>query len=117
MPCYLNKAAPDVDQYVEWSTISDGPVSEVMTREEAVGKHGEERVARTDVTGVSWKDPDLTPRWNSTELVDGWPDVDVPAGTVRHADMCLFTTLLHEQSYRAAADLVTPHTYDDEDED
>jgi hypothetical protein len=46
MPRWLMKT--DDDEYVEWSTVVDAVVSDVMTRDEAVEAHDEERVRFTD---------------------------------------------------------------------
>lgn len=65
MPRYIVKAAPDIDLYVEWSTVVDNFIWS-GTREELV-KYGqfsgwrlniEERIARADATGTSamWED-------------------------------------------------------------
>lgn len=46
MSRYVIKLAEN--EYIEWSSVVDAPVSVVMDRGEAVAKHGEERIARTD---------------------------------------------------------------------
>ena len=48
------------DQYVEWSTIVDAPVSYVTDRETAAVAWGEERVARADEKGTSYLDIEET---------------------------------------------------------
>jgi hypothetical protein len=48
------KLAPD--EYIEWSTVVDAPVSYVLDREEAVQEFGEERIERADKTGTSYYD-------------------------------------------------------------
>lgn len=44
------------DEYVEWSSIVDAPVSYVVDRETAVGAWSEERVDRADRNGHSYRD-------------------------------------------------------------
>jgi hypothetical protein len=46
------------DEYVEWSSITDSPVSWIKTRAEAVEVWSEERVARADKHGDSFQPPD-----------------------------------------------------------
>jgi hypothetical protein len=42
------------DEYVEWSTVVDAPVTYIIDRAEAVAEWGEERVARADAKGTSF---------------------------------------------------------------
>lgn len=60
MPHYLVKLADD--EYVEWSTIVDAPITYIMNREEAIAytenesestEKGKDRVARVDEKGHS----------------------------------------------------------------
>ena len=44
------------DEYVEWGSIVDAPVSYAMGRAAAVDEFGEERVARADKKGHSYRD-------------------------------------------------------------
>lgn len=70
MPRCVIKPHPDKNEYVIWSTVVDAPVSEILTREEAVQAYpgGEESVARADETGASWADWRNT-FWGTTELI------------------------------------------------
>lgn len=63
MPKFLVKLADD--EYVEWSTVVDAPVSYVMTRDEAVAwRNGdEEAIQRADDNGHS-------ALWMSAQSVD-----------------------------------------------
>lgn len=44
------------NQYCEWSTIVDAPVTMIMSRVEAVAFFGEQRIARADKNGHSFFD-------------------------------------------------------------
>lgn len=57
MPSYLVKLADD--EYVEWSTVVDAPLSYICERERAVSRWGEDRVARADEHVTSHTDPDF----------------------------------------------------------
>lgn len=46
MPRWIVRLAPD--EYVEWSTVVDAPVSYISTRDEAVKEWGLDRVVRAD---------------------------------------------------------------------
>lgn len=48
------------DEYIEWSTVVDAPVSYVMTTEEALREFGLARVLRADLDGTSYRSPRLT---------------------------------------------------------
>jgi hypothetical protein len=50
----IYKLGPDA--YVEWSGAADGPLSHVMTREEAHATYPAERMARVEANGHSGKD-------------------------------------------------------------
>jgi hypothetical protein len=50
------------NEYVDWSTVCDAPVTYIVDRAEAVGTWGEERVARADANNHSWLDmPAMAP--------------------------------------------------------
>lgn len=51
MPRYLVKLADD--EYVEWSTVVDAPVTYIMDRDTAIGYRDAETVERTDRKGHS----------------------------------------------------------------
>jgi hypothetical protein len=44
------------DEYVEWSTVVDAPVSYIMNRKDAISEWGEDRVLRADTHGTSYRD-------------------------------------------------------------
>jgi len=44
------------NEYVEWSTVVDAPVTYIVDREEAVKEWGDERVSRADKEGHSFVD-------------------------------------------------------------
>lgn len=44
------------DQYLEWSSVVDAPVSYLHSRSEAVSLWGEDRIARADLRGHSYQD-------------------------------------------------------------
>lgn len=67
MGSYVAKIADDA--YVEWSSVVDAPVSWVQTREQAVKRWTEERVARADANGTS--------------ILDGYPAGNTPEEIVR----------------------------------
>lgn len=48
------------DEYVEWSTVVDAPVSYAITRAEAVEAFGASRIARADEKGTSYLSPPYT---------------------------------------------------------
>lgn len=55
MPSYVIKRAPDVDEYLVYSTVVDHPTSYVLTRDEILDWHDvdESRVRRADENGSS----------------------------------------------------------------
>lgn len=86
MPRCVIKPHPEKDEYVIWSTVVDAPVSEILTRDEAVRKYpgGEESVARADETGASWADwRDIF--WGTRELIR-----EISVGNEHFHGMCRF---------------------------
>ncbi|WP_418345927.1 hypothetical protein [Rhodococcus pyridinivorans] len=73
MPRIIYKSAPELDEYVWWTTVSDGPVSGVLTRDQMhayllketsmTADEVEERLQRTDEAGSSWES--RTPMWDT----------------------------------------------------
>lgn len=49
------------DEYVEWSTVVDAPVSYILNRVEAVREWGEDRVGRADAYTMSYVEPEYPP--------------------------------------------------------
>ncbi|MCK2199179.1 hypothetical protein [Corynebacterium callunae] len=86
MPRCVIKPHPEKDEYVIWSTVVDSPVSEVLTRDEAVREYpgGEESVARADETGASWAD-DRSIYWGTKEFIR-----EVNVGDTCFKGLCYF---------------------------
>lgn len=59
MPRYILKIADD--EYVDWSTIVDAPVSYIVTRAEAVARWGKDRIGRADAYTTSLIEPEYGP--------------------------------------------------------
>jgi len=59
------------DQYLEWSTVVDSPVTLIMPRSEAVARWGEVRVARADCRGHSFQDNYYGGRYTTPEELIG----------------------------------------------
>lgn len=55
------------DEYVEWGTIVDAPVSCVMSRRAVVREFGEDRIARVDRNDTSF----IAPPYTLADLLDG----------------------------------------------
>lgn len=56
------------NEYVEWSTVVDAPVSWVMAYDEALEAAGDPaRIVRADVFGTSY----LSPPWSLRDLLNG----------------------------------------------
>lgn len=71
MPRFIIKVVPDVDFYVEWSTVVDN-WTKAGTREEFISQWGEDpaRLDRADETGSSAIPPFF--KWDETEfIIDG----------------------------------------------
>lgn len=78
MPSYIIKRAPDVDEYLYYSTVVDHPTSYVLTRAEMVefveretghAAYTAERMARADENGTSAMWPRL-----GADAFGGWND-------------------------------------------
>lgn len=111
MPRYIIKPRQDEDVYVEWSTIVDAPVSDTMTRVEAVVAHSEDRIARADECGHSWLWT-REPWWDHTINVSEVQPC--PRGTIRHADAGRFAHALMAEDYDTATSYISP--FDDEED-
>jgi len=63
MPSYIVKADPDVDLYIEWSTIVDAPISWGTAEELNLAPERKERADRTGTSShhgfESWDDGDM----------------------------------------------------------
>jgi hypothetical protein len=90
VPRIIYKSAPELDEYVWWTTVSDGPVSGVLTRDQMhayllketsmTADEVEERLQRTDEAGSSWES--RTPMWDTEHYVDGEADL------IPHRSIC-----------------------------
>lgn len=111
------KPSPDRDEYVIWSTVVDAPVSDVLTRDEAVRKFpgGEDSVARADETGASWQDWRErfwgTKQWiRELRVEDQWFE-----GHYRFEDLPEIMRAWESQDKYALNRLITP--FEDEEND
>lgn len=57
------------DQYLEWSSVVDAPVTLLMPKAEAVRLWGEARVKRADKRGHSYQDAYMNERETPEELI------------------------------------------------
>lgn len=67
MPSWIVRLADQ--EYVEWSTVVDAPVSTIAARAEAIDRWGDERIERADEHVTSCTVPELWPR-NADEFID-----------------------------------------------
>lgn len=118
MPRFLIKATRDRDAYIEWSTVTDSPVS-IGTRAEYAAAFGESRLARTDRNGTSAKWFDA----QHGELEEGgWADESlIVVEGAEHPGMLprerlgdLYDLLSADINAPIPADWVTPFPDDDE---
>lgn len=118
MPNYIIKPNPDVDEYVLWSTIPDGPVSDVLGRagmtrflmfeyyQSHTRSDAEERLDRADQTGTS-------ALWDigSTQYVrveEDWLYCDGSVPNARVADLVRALHARDEKTVRSLIDEAGP---------
>lgn len=113
MPNYIIKPNPNVDEYVLWSTIPDGPVSEVLGRAEMTlflmyryyqahtRAEAEDRLDRADQRGTSTL-------WDigSTQYVRVEEDWLYCDGSVSNARVADLVRALHARDEKAVRSLI-----------
>jgi hypothetical protein len=133
MPSFIYKEAPDVDYYVEWSTVADGPGfrgnreemlehaqqgSDPWLREDAP-HHPERRLERADETGTSSLWVEVAGMRDRYPEEGSWEDdsyIYNQRGTLTRARMFELCHRLDKDQNADVTDLLEPFETEDEDQ-